>query len=180
MIPAEIRDIVMGVKALVHRVLAGVDYQHDLDEVEKELRRKAMAAEEAIHGLLERLEHKERAAERYAERVERDRQANAARMVSANIGDSFDPHGYYVYLLWGADPDKPLYVGQSSNILSRLGSHMSRRGKRHMTQQSGHPLQRQGTMDRTEWQLIRRYQPPWNTDRIDRGDDARLTGAAAA
>lgn len=145
MIPAEIRDIVMGVKALVHRVLAGVDYQHDLDEVEKELRRKAIAAEEAIHGLLERLEHKERAAERYAERVERDRQANAARMVSANIGDSFDPHGYYVYLLWGADPDKPLYVGQSSNILSRLGSHMSKRGKApYDTTSAGHPLQRQG------------------------------------
>jgi excinuclease UvrABC nuclease subunit len=35
-----------------------------------------------------------------------------------------NPKGPHVYLLWGNDPDRPLYVGVSSNVLSRLGGHL--------------------------------------------------------
>lgn len=38
--------------------------------------------------------------------------------------DSLDPHGFWVYILWGDDSDRPLYVGRSANILRRLGTHM--------------------------------------------------------
>ena len=33
--------------------------------------------------------------------TERDRRARIRHTVSARIGDAFDPHGFYVYLLWG-------------------------------------------------------------------------------
>lgn len=37
---------------------------------------------------------------------------------------SFDPRGYYVYVLWSED-DACVYVGCSTNILARLGTHMA-------------------------------------------------------
>ncbi|MCW2652032.1 MAG: Excinuclease subunit-like protein [Mycobacterium sp.] len=75
----------------------------------------------------------------------------------------FDPRGYFVYLLWGDDPDTPIYVGQSRNILSRLGSHMKDEKKRDMTRRL--QLIRcpdETTMDNMERVLIRKHQPPLN------------------
>ena len=43
--------------------------------------------------------------------------------------DMYD--GFFVYILWGHAG--PLYVGQSTNLLARLGSHMSDSGKRSET-----------------------------------------------
>ena len=36
---------------------------------------------------------------------------------------SFNPHGYFVFCRWGDDADCPTYVGKSTNLLGRLGSH---------------------------------------------------------
>ena len=36
----------------------------------------------------------------------------------------FDPRGFFVYFLWGSDSARPLYVGKSKNLLTRLGQHM--------------------------------------------------------
>lgn len=36
-----------------------------------------------------------------------------------------DPRGHYVYVAWGADEARPLYIGKSSNVLNRLGQHSS-------------------------------------------------------
>jgi hypothetical protein len=82
----------------------------------------------------------------------------------ASDGDGIDPAGYYVYLLWAIEGDaKPVYIGQSGNILARLGSHL------------GDPSKRAGVgwitlirctsqqaMMRREAELIRKYRPAWN------------------
>lgn len=93
-----------------------------------------------------------------------NRRQRLRHTVSARIGDAFDPHGFYVYILWGDDPDTPLYIGQSRNVLGRLGSHMQAADRRHdirtiqLLKCSG-----KRTMDRTEAALIREYRPPLNT-----------------
>jgi hypothetical protein len=74
----------------------------------------------------------------------------------------FDPTGFFVYLLWGEDPETPLYVGKSTNILGRLGFHMNT-AKRDPTQRI--QLVRCATaqdMDDTEARLIGHYRPPLN------------------
>lgn len=76
---------------------------------------------------------------------------------------SFDPSGYFVYLLWGDDPDSPLYVGQSTNILSRLGTHMGDAQKRRLVRrveliQCDDRL----AMDAMEAALIREHCPVLN------------------
>lgn len=95
---------------------------------------------------------------------ERDRKARLRHTVSSRIGDAFDPHGYYVYLLWGDDDETPLYIGQSRNVLSRLGSHMTNKDRRYLVR-SVQVIKCSGaaTMNRTEAALIREYNPPLNT-----------------
>lgn len=60
-------------------------------------------------------------AEQPARRAERD--AFNAEVVRDFEG-GFDPRGCYVYVLWDQSGE-PIYVGQSTNVLSRVGSHMS-------------------------------------------------------
>lgn len=82
----------------------------------------------------------------------------------ASDGDGVDPAGYYVYLLWGVQGDDvPVYVGQSGNILHRLGNHLGDAGKRagvgwitliRCTSELA--------MVRREGELIRKYRPAWN------------------
>jgi len=60
------------------------------------------------------------------------------RMVEGELGPQaaidaggFNPNGHFVYLLWGTSDDRPLYIGRSSNVLARLGSHMNNPARRH-------------------------------------------------
>lgn len=101
---------------------------------------------------------------RISEKPERERRSRLRHTVSSRIGDAFDPHGYYVYLLWGDDDETPLYIGQSRNVLGRLGSHLQDREKRHLVRRV-QLIQCSGvaTMNRTEAALIREYLPPMNT-----------------
>lgn len=88
-------------------------------------------------------------------------------------GDAFNPHGFFVYCLWGRDPDRPLYVGLSSNVLSRLGSHLGDGYRRKRI--TAVTLTRFAThkkMVEAEVRLIAHYLPPWNT----RGCEARDAG----
>lgn len=74
-----------------------------------------------------------------------------------------DPSGFCVYMLWGDDQSRPLYVGLSTNILGRLGSHMNCRDKRAQTRKV--QIIRCGdeaTMRQLEHDLIAKYQPPLN------------------
>ena len=115
----------------------------------------------AVH---ERWVAKVRAAERSEDRRAKDAQAALQRAVSLNMVEhTFDPHGYFVYLLWGDSEDTPLYVGQSTNILGRLGQHMQAPDRRHRVRRV-QVLRCRGKadMDRTERRLIACYQPPLN------------------
>lgn len=49
-----------------------------------------------------------------------------AGMTVASLDQAFAaPKGFYVYFLWGDDGERPLYVGKSTNVFSRLGQHAS-------------------------------------------------------
>jgi hypothetical protein len=89
-------------------------------------------------------------------------------VAEVDLGD-FDPHGWFVYQLWGDDPMTPLYVGQSQNILSRLGSHMGVSSKRAKVKRVR--LTRCATkqeMAALEKRLIRKYNPPGNSAGVER------------
>ena len=79
-------------------------------------------------------------------------------------GDGIDPTGFYVYLLWAVQgDDKPLYVGQSANLLARLGAHLGNGSKRSKVGWvTYHRCASEQAMIRREGELIRRYRPPWN------------------
>lgn len=97
------------------------------------------------------------------ERTERGVRAALTQVHLEALADSFDPHGFFVYCLWGVALDRPLYVGCSSNVLSRLGSHLSDRGKRDLVRRV--TITRCATrvvMMRTERRLIAELQPTLN------------------
>jgi len=110
---------------------------------------------------------------------------NGLHVVATSVlGDGFNPHGYYVYCLWGQDEEKPLYVGQSTNILSRLGSHLGDgRKRREVRRVSLIVCKGPRHMTTTEKRLIKHYQPEWNSVGIERkrrsaSVDARSAAAA--
>lgn len=87
-----------------------------------------------------------------------------AGLVVSELDKAFDPDGCFVYCLWGRDRKVPIYVGKSTNILSRLGAHMNDSTKRILTYRitllrCANEMQ----MDATERRLIARYQPELNT-----------------
>jgi hypothetical protein len=144
------------------------------DELSEQIIRCAMRTEFAIGSLLERLEAKESSAAGHAKRITQMEYAHAQRM-QAQIGNiaafhapksSFDPRifrGYFLYILWGDDAKQPVYVGQSTNILSRLSSHMNDTLKRKLTRRI--QLLRCKTaaeMVANETRLIRHYRPLLN------------------
>lgn len=74
------------------------------------------------------------------------------------------PHGFFVYILWGAG-DNAVYVGQSTNVLGRLGYHMSK-DKKKLTATRYVELIRcadRDDMNATEIKLIRKLKPAFNT-----------------
>lgn len=78
--------------------------------------------------------------------------------------DGINPRGWYVYILWpGKDAEKPLYVGRSSNIFARLGSHMNDPQKRYDTWWVS-IIECNGETDmcETEGRLIGHYRPRLN------------------
>lgn len=59
-------------------------------------------------------------------RIEATARQRTADLAAISLESGLNPHSYYVYLLWSAkDADKPIYVGRSFNVLSRLGDHMT-------------------------------------------------------
>lgn len=97
-----------------------------------------------------------------------------ARIAADAIRDGMDPRGYFVYLLWGHDPDVPLYVGQSTNLFGRLGSHLNDHDKRDHIIKVGIIRCADGmSMCETETRLIGLYKPPWNVQLVKGNDPER-------
>lgn len=79
-------------------------------------------------------------------------------------GAVFELPKFAVYVLWGGNPDHVLYVGQSTNVLGRMGSHFGVLVKRAKIKRA--TVYRASTkeeMDAEERRLIRLHRPPWNT-----------------
>lgn len=85
-----------------------------------DLRARLAASERELHRTHRRAEHRER------------RALTSVTAAGINAGELFDPAGCFVYILWGTHPQIPVYVGESTNILGRLGSHLGDRNKRPM------------------------------------------------
>lgn len=122
-----------------------------------------------IDEILQRWQAKNTAELRRDEAVESARVAVAKKLVAENIDANFNPHGMFVYILWGDDDSTPVYVGQSTNVLSRLGSHLGDREKRGLVRRI--QLIRCAThneMNNTELRLIREYQPLLNKAGIEK------------
>jgi hypothetical protein len=78
--------------------------------------------------------------------------------------DGIDPRGCYVYLLWRAEGDDiPLYVGSTTNLLSRIGKHLDDHSKRpEVGWVTFIWCASPEVMIVHEGRLIRKYRPPWN------------------
>lgn len=126
----------------------------------------AKEASAHIDALLERLEYAEELVSLHHAKLESVRAEGLNGLegvASLTVDDHLDPHGYFVYVLWGED-DRPLYVGQSSNVVARIGHHMADQGKREATKviQLIRCPDRE-KMTELERRLIGEYRPPHNT-----------------
>lgn len=120
-------------------------------------------------------------AETEARRARRHIEQALEGVIRAPLTDELDPHGFYVYLLWGSDRERPLYVGETTNLFARLGTHMSGRAKRRQVERiTVLRCASQAVMDSTEWSLIRLHQPPMNSMGIGPGGDRREPHARTA
>ncbi|HET6915952.1 MAG TPA: GIY-YIG nuclease family protein [Acidimicrobiales bacterium] len=107
-----------------------------------------------------------------------EERAERARLAVETIGESFDPRGYFVYLLFGEDDARPIYVGQSSNVLSRLGNHMSANDRRGRVTRVG--LIRcadDRQMFALERELIEHYRPELNVRLVPVEDQSAASRA---
>jgi hypothetical protein len=77
--------------------------------------------------------------------------------------EDFNPHGFFVYLLWSATEDRPLYVGMSTNVLARVGTHVVNPAKRpRITRVTLVKCFSAEDMEQTEGRLIEFYEPELN------------------
>jgi hypothetical protein len=109
--------------------------------------------------------HSRAGAERWADAKE-EALADAALRAELRTPahDGIDPRGFYVYTLWRAEGDDiPLYVGSTTNLLSRLGNHLGDRSKRpEVGWVTFIWCASREVMEAHEGRLIRKYRPPWN------------------
>lgn len=128
---------------------------------------------ESAESMRRHVEFLERRVELLEDRLARrvtDVQADVLKQVVLGKGrPKIDPHGFHVYLLWGASKDRPIYVGQSTNVLSRLGQHMISEKRRLTRAVEILRLNSFKEMAETEKQLIVKFQPPLNTQFMPRG-----------
>lgn len=69
--------------------------------------------------------------------------------------------GHFVYILWGEDRTRPLYVGETAHLMRRLGNHRDKAERVLTIQLLAFDSEQERSL--AEAQLIRHYQPPLNT-----------------
>lgn len=135
----------------------------EVDDLVNRIFRACFGMRCGIEAAIARLEQAELASTNREKRIQQVRQRAVDEVIESGLEANFDPHGFFVYLLWGDATDAPIYVGQSTNVLSRLGTHLGNRDKRRLTRRV--QLLRctnKNVMDRTEGFLIRKFQPIFN------------------
>lgn len=93
----------------------------------------------------------------------------------------FNPQGFYVYVLWGSDTDRPLYVGRSSqNVCARIGSHVRQRPRGTLVRRAS-LIRCDSHADTlaTELRLIHEHRPSWNVVGAPKEPGAALPEAGA-
>jgi predicted GIY-YIG superfamily endonuclease len=76
---------------------------------------------------------------------------------------SLDTRGWFVYVLHGQTLDDVIYVGLSTNVLARVGTHMGSRDRRHLIERVTFiRCASKEEMRRREYELIRRLRPRLN------------------
>lgn len=153
-----------GLTPRVEAALLAADVEPDqITEVLADIWHTTLLARIHLRESEERAEKAKLSARKSAAKAKAHVEFTLSQQHQAVLADELDPHGYYVYCLWGDDPDRPLYVGQSSNILARLGSHLSNRSRRAAVRRISLTRCKTHTrMCKTEMQLIDLYQPPLN------------------
>ena len=102
-------------------------------------------------------------ADQAALRAEREIRSALTDLDGVRWRDGLEVNGSYVYCLWSDDRRRPLYIGKSTNVLCRLGTHLSDTERRAQVQRV--TLVKCSTaeqMDDTERRLIAEHQPPLN------------------
>lgn len=130
----------------------------------------AKGAEEHINALIERLEYKENVTSFHDMKVKEAARLAVAAVAKLQAGSFRDlpsmeyldnPQGFYVYVLWG--DEGPVYVGKSTNILSRPGQHMNDPKRREATKRVQFiEYDEEDTMTAAESALIKAYRPRFN------------------
>jgi hypothetical protein len=88
-------------------------------------------------------------------------EVSAAAISASEVG--FDPRGYFVYILRERECGWPIYIGQSGNVLGRIGEHLRAPDRRERIRHvSLIRCSSRGAMSRTERQLIAQYRPELN------------------
>ena len=95
-----------------------------------------------------------------AELVDLDTTAALVRLVEREKPAAFDPSGHWVYILWG-DFEKPVYIGETGDLLNRLGWHASNK-RRHVWRVQLIPFDTLEQRKDAERRLIDFYQPLLN------------------
>lgn len=146
-ITKEFPDLVREFAEDLEAILAVGSSKSRRDNLVRQAFMLAQDAEDYIDGLMERLERAENVADLHDERL-----TPTYRL---------DPRGDYVYVL--RDDTGPIYVGSSSNVMSRIGTHMEDQGKRSATEMVEiiRCPDRTNMLD-TERFLIQKYRPPLN------------------
>lgn len=159
---------------LSHATAGGLDVEeakHELDQAFAKLDTLTKVVKRTISGAAARLAKHEREWETRYFKAEAQYRDDLGELAAAAISDAFDPNGFFVYILWGEDESKPLYVGQSTNILARLGNHMQNNDRRHLVRKVRVIRCRsERHMDDTECRLIAKFQPTLNVTGIRRTD----------
>jgi hypothetical protein len=125
-----------------------------IEDIGYRIRMKWFALNEYMNAAMERIDIQEVRRDDAIAEVTRNLQ-------SVNIADAFNQQGFFVYLLIGHH-DKPIYIGQSTNILSRLGSHMSGNKRELTSKVQIIRCRNKKSMNLTESILIKQHQPMLN------------------
>lgn len=127
------------------------------------LRADAVVLLNDIDALWARIDQLDAECDRISEELFESQEIDLAPGVAESLlqAKPFDPHGFFVYVLF--DNKRALYVGQSINVLSRLGAHMTRDRRQFIHSVRVYRCANRSRMDRLEIDLIRYYSPPWNT-----------------
>ena len=161
----DLQSLPQLVKIAVYGALASGPAEDVVERLDlAEVQRIALVAVGHLKAARERAVNRENAADKAIGDAERRVKTALAGVVCQQLDEAFNPHGFFVYCLWGNDVDRPLYVGLSTNILARLGSHLSDKEKRYRVQRiTLIRCKTHGQMVKTEIRLIDQYQPPLNT-----------------